>query len=74
MITGKDIHRAFCRIEPQARAWNDISLRAQRDYEAVAEELNQLIDDDVVTVSVVRCPHCNEMVHDEHIEYHPCFV
>ena len=43
-LTGKDIHSAFCKVEPQARDGDDISLRAQQDYDAVAEELNRLLE------------------------------
>ena len=42
-LTGKDIHNAFRRVEPEeSRDFEDISLVAQRYYEGVADELNKL--------------------------------
>jgi uncharacterized protein with PIN domain len=71
-LTGQDIHNAFCKVEPQARNWNDISLRAQQDYEAVAEELNRLLEQDTVTTDSVRCPKCGQMI--ESFTDHICIV
>jgi hypothetical protein len=75
VISGKDIHNAFCKVEPQeSRDWEDLSLRAQRDYDAVATELNKVLHADVVTITAVRCPSCHEMLDVEHCEHHPCFL
>ena len=46
-LTGKDIHNAFRRVEPEeSRDFKDISLVAQRYYEGVADELNKLLRQD----------------------------
>jgi len=75
MITGHLIHQAFCAVEPeQARSWDAISLVAQQKYDAMAEELNKIAEQDTVTIAEVRCPHCAAMLQAEHCEGHACWV
>ena len=72
-LTGQHIHQAFCAIEPdQARPWDAISLVAQQKYDALAEELGKMLEQDAVTITSVRCPHCTEMLQVSHAESHAC--
>ena len=75
MITGQHIHQAFCAIEPeQARPWDAISLVAQQKYDALAEELGKMLEQDAVTITSVRCPNCEEMLQVSHAESHACWL
>ncbi|OLE52834.1 MAG: hypothetical protein AUG51_16230 [Acidobacteria bacterium 13_1_20CM_3_53_8] len=75
VLTGQHIHQAFCAIEPeQARPWDAISLVAQQKYDALAEELGKMLEQDTVTIAAVRCPQCEAMLEVAHAEGHACFV
>ena len=75
MVTGQHIHQAFCAIEPeQARPWDAISLVAQQKYDALAEELNKMLEQDTVTITSVRCPNCEEMLQVQYAEGHACWL
>ena len=75
MITGRSIYEAYCTVEPTAKPWALVPYMLKRQYNAMADELNKkLIDDDIVTITAVRCPDCHEMLDAEHAEHHACFT
>ena len=74
MVTGQHIHQAFCAIEPeQARPWDAISLVAQQKYDALAEELGKMLEQDTVEITGIRCPQCEAMLEVSHAEGHACW-
>src|SRR4030095_9588525 len=51
MLTGQHIHQAYATVFPaNAFAWDDVSEVARRTYEAVANELNKMLEAQQVTI------------------------
>jgi hypothetical protein len=40
MLTGKDIHSAFKKVDNYALSWDEIPAKAQTAYDKVADKLN----------------------------------
>src|SRR3954447_26707303 len=71
VLTGEDIHNAYCRIEPdESRPWGSLNLVAQRRYDALAKELNRELDarqawfegEDDKPITAIKCPSCGAMI------------
>ena len=73
MITAQNIHQAYCKANHVDAPWEMLPAFVRVEYDAMAIELNKL-NDDVVTITAVRCPSCHEMLDVEHCELHPCFL
>ena len=74
-LTGQDIHKAYCIVDPDnACSWQELPELGQMMYNEVAEQLVQLLAEDKVTITAIRCPQCNEMLQSEHAEKHACWL
>jgi hypothetical protein len=77
MLTGKDIFTVYRRLSHptwQDIEWHDLTDKVRQDYEALARELNKIIEAQQVTISAVRCDSCHEMLDAEHCENHACWL
>jgi hypothetical protein len=72
-ITGQHIHQAYCNVNHHDVPWQMLPAFIRDEYNAMADELNRLLEETVTIVSV-RCPHCSEMISAEECNNHPCFV
>jgi hypothetical protein len=75
MLTGKDVHRAYCASLAYLNAsWSELPDRTKESYELIARELNNTLEAQQVSISAVRCPQCREMLQVEHAEGHACWL
>ena len=68
MLTGQDIHAMYQSSHPQAIQWSEVSPRAMRLYEVLAQAIE--LEEERVIVAV-KCKKCEELVsaygYSEHI-------
>ena len=60
-LTGKAIHEAFCKVEPDDdRDWDELPTLVNMRYDEVAEELNKQLAEDTVTIRTIYCQTCKK--------------
>lgn len=68
MLSGQDIHEQWALHHPQAIQWSEVSPRAMRLYEVLAQAIE--LEEERVIVAV-KCKKCEELVsaygYSEHI-------
>lgn len=73
-LTGKMVYRAFVASFPYLTGdWDALIPLSQKCYEQVARELNRM-NDDIITITALRCPSCQEMLEAEHAQGHACWL
>jgi hypothetical protein len=65
MLTGQDIHAMY----PRAIPWNEVSSRAKRLYEVLAQAIE--LEEEQCIVAV-KCMKCDEMVSAYGYSEHVC--
>jgi hypothetical protein len=69
MLTGQDIHENYRIGHSNAIQWDEVSPRAKRLYEVLAQAI-ELEEQDVIVA--VKCMKCNEMVSAYGYSEHVC--
>lgn len=75
MITGQDLHESYRIVDKNAIQWSEVSPRARRLYEVLAQAIE--LEEERVIVAV-KCMKCNQLVsayvYSEHVckESRPC--
>jgi hypothetical protein len=69
MITGQDLHKSYRIVDKNAIQWSEVSPRARRLYEVLAQAI-ELEEEDVIVA--VKCPSCGRMVSAYGYNEHKC--